>query len=131
MKLFVTIPKEVEAKYLKMDVAVRYGEDDMSNDAALREGDSWRALINLEEGRVEDWPKGKTLSFKDMKICDEGIYILLDADRKEITRIEGYVPNELLPGDYGDYLSLDIAEDGKITNWMPDATLEDFEADSE
>jgi hypothetical protein len=62
-----------------------------------------------------------------MKVCDEGVYILLDADRKEITRRTGYVPNRLLPGDYGDYLSVDIDENGKITNWLKSPSLEEFE----
>jgi hypothetical protein len=39
-------------------------------------------LINLDEGRIENWPQGKTLSFHNMKACDDFIYILLDADSK-------------------------------------------------
>jgi hypothetical protein len=129
--MHISVKKEVEAKYLDLDVAVRYNDEDMAYDAPLRDGKSWKAVINLDEGRIENWPQGETLSFHDMKICDEDIYILLDADKKEITRIEGYVPNSLLPGEYGDYLDMDIDETGKITNWLTNASLEDFEADSE
>lgn len=124
----ITVKKEIEAKYLDLDVAVRYDEEDMPNDAPLRNGKEWKAFINLETATIENWPKGKTLSFHDMKVCDEGIYILLDADKNEITRIEGYAPNSLLPGEYGDYLDMDIDENGKITNWLESANLEDFES---
>jgi hypothetical protein len=125
-----TIKKEFNAEYIDIDIAVRYDEEDMPNDAPLRDGNSWKAVINLTNKCICNWPKGKTLSFHDMKICDEGIYILRDIENNEITRITGYVPNALLPGDYGDYLSLDIDENGFITNWKADASLEDFEGDN-
>ncbi len=125
MKL--TVKREVEAKYIDLALAVRYDDEDLAYDAPLRDGNSWKALINLDEGCIENWPVGKRLSFHDMKVCDEGIYILLDADRKEITRRNGYAPNRLLPGNYGDYLSLDVDENGKITNWLKSPSLEDFE----
>ena len=124
----ITIVKRVEAvaKYLKMSVDVRYDDEDMPFDAPMRAGDNWEATIDLDEKRIENWPQGQTLSFEDMKVCDQGTYILLDADNNEITRIEGYVPNKLLPGKYGDYLSLDIDETGKITNWLDQPSLTDF-----
>lgn len=129
----ITIMKRVEAvaKYLKMSVAVRYGDEDMPFDAPMRTGDIWEAVIDLSEGRVLYWPQGQTLSFTDMKVCDQGTYILFDADSNGITRIEGYVPNKLLPGKYGDYLSLDIDETGKITNWLDRPSLKDFETGEE
>lgn len=37
-----------------------------------------------------------------------------------------YVPNSLLPGKYGDYLALDINEDGVITNWKPNISFKEF-----
>lgn len=127
MKLTIKKPVEYEAKYIIVDVPVRYDNEDMPYDAPLRSGDNWRALIDLDTATIVDWPQGKTLSFKDMKICDEGIYTLLDADKNEIARRADYVPNALLPGAYGDYLSLDINEEGVITNWKASARLSDFE----
>lgn len=126
-----TMKREVEAKYLELSVPVNYEDEDMPFDAPMRIGDTWRATIDLDEGRILDWPAGKTLSMECMKVVDEGVYVLLDADRNEIARREDYVPNDLLPGNYGDYLSLEIDETGRITNWLDDASLADFEGDDE
>lgn len=125
MKIKMMVEKE--ARYVQVDVAVRYEEEDMPNDAPMRNGKQWIALIDLEEKRVKEWPIGKTLSFF-MKVCDEGVYTLFDADMRLVKQIDGYVPNKLLPGEYGDYLALDINENGTITNWLPNANLSNFES---
>lgn len=58
------------------------------------------------------------------KMRDEGIYILLDAEFKQIAEHEGYVPSFFPYGDkgteshYGDYVDLYIdLETGQIANW--------------
>ena len=122
----VNILKQFDAAFIDVEVAVRYEEEDIPKDAPKRSGDMWRAIIDLNERKVLDWPQGEVLSF-DMKICDEGIYTLLDENMEEITRYEGYVPNQLLPGSFGDCLALDIDGDGIITNWRKDANLSNFE----
>lgn len=130
MKLTVRLKKEIEAVYLKADVAVRYDDEDIPFDAPLRVENRWVATINLEEGRILDWPQGQTLEINTMKICDEGVYTLLDADMKEIKQIDGYVPGGILP-EGGDYLTLIISETGHITNWPSSPSLEDFELDED
>ncbi len=125
MKIKVIETKDV--RYVQVDVAVRYQDEDMPFDAPKRVGNMWRVIIDLEEKKILKWPKGKILSFY-MKICDEGIYTLLDLDFNTIKIREGYVPNQLLPGDYGDYLALDINEEGVITNWKSNANLSNFES---
>lgn len=125
----ITVKKAVEALYLRVNVNVRYEEEDMPNDAPMRDGDTWNCLIDLKEKRVLDWPDGQALSFKDMKVCDEGTYKLFDANMLPIVERQGYVPNKLLPGAYGDYLSLDIDESGNILNWLKGANLSDFEGE--
>lgn len=122
----ITVKETKEVRYLDVDAAVRYDEEDMSFDAPMRQGNDWKAMIDLKEKRVLDWPIGKTLSFY-MKVCDQGIYILRDEYLNKIKEINGYVPNKLLPGEFGDYLALDIDENGIITNWLPNANLSNFE----
>jgi len=125
----VEVRKKVIARYLELDVAVRYEEEDMPNDAPGREGDSWKCMIDLEQEKIINWPQGKTLQFFDMKVCDEGQYTLFDFEMNQIAHIDGYVPNSLLPGSYGDYLDMSIDENGKILNWKPNANLNDFSKD--
>lgn len=123
----ITVKKTVEARYLEMYVNVRYEEEDIPNDAPFRSGDTWGGIIDLKEKRFIDWPEGKPLKIEYMKVCDEGTYKLFDSKMLPIVERNGYVPNSLLPGDYGDYLSLDIDEKGNITNWLKGANLSNFE----
>ena len=45
----------------------------------------------------------------------------MDEDKNVILSIEDdYVPNKLIPGEYGDYIVMDIDEEGKILGkWNP------------
>lgn len=126
MKTTIKVEKEVEIKYVKVQVAVRYEEEDIPNDFPLRSGDMWNAIIDIDNGIVMDWPKGEKGNL-EMKICDKGSYYLLDENYDTILSIEeDYVPNKLLPGSYGDYLKLHIGENGVISNWYSKPSIEDF-----
>jgi hypothetical protein len=39
---------------------------------------------------------------------------------------DGYVPNDLVPGSYGDYVELSINEEGVITNWPKNPSVDEF-----
>ena len=122
----MTITKEVDIKWVQMDLAVRYDDEDIPYDFPLRKGDLWSAKVEIDTGKIEGWPQGKTGEMY-MKVCDEGSYWLMDADGNVIDAIErDYVPNSLIPGEYGDYVELNIDENGIITNWLKHPSLEDF-----
>lgn len=126
MKAIIKIEKEVEIKKVKLQVAVRYDDEDIPYDFPLRNGNMWNATIDIDEGRVIDWLKGEKGNL-EMEICDEGSYYLLDEDDNVVLSLEqDYVPNKLLPGEYGDYLKLHIDENGLITNWYSKPSIEDF-----
>lgn len=136
--------KSVPVKYIRARCGVRYWEDATVNgeeDAdgsriPLREGTAadnddlnggnWRPTIDLDTGKIEGWPEGTTASIH-YKVCDDGDYELLDADRNVVASIEGYVPSLMCPeGEgYGDYVIMEIAADGSIANWRAD--LSEFE----
>jgi hypothetical protein len=127
MNLEIKIRKTVPVKFLKIQAPVRYGDDDMPYDAPMRHGGQWFAIVDLATQTIVNWPTDQTLSF-DMKVCDQGTYILFDTNLVEVARIDqDYVPNALLPGAYGDYLKLKIDANGKITNWLENANLSEFE----
>jgi hypothetical protein len=120
-----------EVAFVEVALPVSYGNEDMPADAPFRIDDLWEAIIDVDTGTVIDWPQGETLEFR-MKVCDQGSYILLDRDGNEIASIvENYVPNDLIPGRYGDYVDLNISGTGKILNWKPNANLADFVEEDE
>lgn len=117
MKTTVTRPIEIEVTHIHLNLPVRFDEEDIPNDFPLRSCDTWQAMVNIDTARVHNWPTGIAGKIKYMKVCDEGIYTLY-ADGTIIAQLEGeYVPHGVVPGEYGDYVTLLIDETGIITNW--------------
>lgn len=122
------VEREFEAVLLHVDADVRYWEDAdikrLEDTEGVcfpsREGDSWRPLIELDNGRIINWKIGETASLY-FKVCDAGVYTLFDSHKNEIIKKAGYVPDMLClkESGYGDYIIMDIDEDGIIKNWKP------------
>lgn len=90
--------------------------------------------IDVETGQVLNWPKNSPYDFFDVKLVDEGEYILLDKNGEVIAEYSGYVPECLGLGCYGDYLEFEINSDSTIQGWeFTQEHLDDFmkEADDE
>ena len=84
--------------------------------------------IDLQEGRVVDWNRGEYIRLWG-KVCDSGTYTLLDANRRPLWQITGYVPNKLVPpqeNGWGDYIELAIEADGRIADWPKEMGLSEF-----
>ena len=117
---------KVEIQFIKVVLPVRFGEEQMANDAPLRTGNIWEATIDIESGRIVHWEQGKTLNFY-LKVVDMGFYYLLSSSGEVVASILGdYVP-DCLPQEYGDYVDFEIDESGLITNWKKAADM-DFSA---
>lgn len=149
MELTVTIPRKVKAKYLYCYIQPRYWEDaDINNEEDNKEGtlfkkffshylmspkmmmnlglperwsnDFFRIVIDLDNGCVNDWPKGIKADFY-YKSCDMNVFTLLDKDHNTIySTPEGeteYVIGPKFMNDFGDYFVLKVNEDGKIINY--------------
>lgn len=136
--------RAVPVKYIRARCGVRYWEDAEINGVQdsdgsripLREGTSadndslgggnWCPTIDLDTGIIENWPAGTTASIH-YKVCDDGDYELLDANREVVKAIDGYVPSIMCPeGEgFGDYVIMEIDSDGKIAKWRAD--LSEFE----
>lgn len=129
MKIKLEIEQEFEVKYLRASCGVRYwedatvdGVDDENGDLIpCREGDYWKPLIDLQSGQIVNWKKGVSAQIH-YKVCDDGTYALLDENYKEIVSITDYVPSIMSPKEsgYGDYVIMDVNEDGFIQNWTAD-----------
>jgi hypothetical protein len=122
MKATVKIEKEVEIRAVKIDIAPRHigdsEDDDMPTDFPLlnEAKTEWSAMVNIDTGQIGGWPIGEVREMY-VKVCDTGTYSLMEADGSTIAKIDGYVPNGVVPGECGDYVDLKIDANGFITNW--------------
>lgn len=122
LSLVLPVMTRFHPEFLAVDAEPRYWEDGTVNGEEdyhgtlmpLREGDAWKAVIRLADGFVLNWPAG-TRAEMNYKVCDAGVYHLLDKDSKPICKYKSdYVPS-LLGG--GDYIELVIRPDGFIDGW--------------
>jgi hypothetical protein len=126
MKAIINLPREVNFLYLKVSAKVRYwedstvnGEEDIDGDLIpLRCGDCWCPVIDIETGIILNWKIGTVASIS-YKVCDGGEYWLVDDNGIEYKYPGDYVPKCLDIDDdgYGDYIYMDIDENGKIEDW--------------
>lgn len=83
-----------------------------------RQGKKYLVItIDVETGQVVNWPKNSPYSFFDVKIVDEGEYILLDKNGEQIAGYSGYVPACVGYEGYGDYLEFEIDSASNIPEW--------------
>lgn len=87
---------------------------------ALQSLGKWRLLVDVDTGKVENWPADAGALDLYCKPRDGGTYRLIGLDDKVITTLDSYVPNSVIPGDYGDYIGLKIDASGVIQNWPKD-----------
>ena len=80
-------------------------------------------VIDLNEGKVLNWPNGFCLN-THYKVCDDGEYVFLDDNMNEVVNItkeyrQYYVPDFLSIEDkgYGDYVYLNIDATGHIVHF--------------
>lgn len=130
MKVVVTKKVEVEIESILIEIEPRYigdGEDDdMPTDTPMLEGKYWKAKVDVDTGKIENWPQGQEREIF-VKVCDAGKYALIDKAGGFIAEIvNGYVPNGIIPGEFGDYMDLKIGADGIIKNWPKNPAFEAF-----
>ena len=75
--------------------------------------------IELETGKVVNWPAGIQKDFLDDKIVDTGRYVICDENGKMQAGYVGYVPDcfEIAKSGWGDYLEFQVTENGEIVGW--------------
>ncbi len=125
MIAIVRIKTEIDISHLEIDVPVWYEEEEIPNDFPLRVGDRWSAKIDLDTHVVENWPKGRAGRLY-LTVRDSGCYRLISRAGELVAERSDYVPNKLIPGEYGDVIDMTIDENGKITNWPANPSVEAF-----
>lgn len=128
-KITIQTTKEIEITWVRISVPV--DDDDMPADFPLRVNsgggfDRWMAEIEVDTGKVRDWPCGRAEDVS-LKVKDSGTYTLIAPDLSVLAEIHcDYVPNELIPGSYGDYIDLKIDSNGIVTNWPKNPNVKEF-----
>ena len=82
-----------------------------------------RILINIDNGKVVDWPRDVTASFH-YKSCDINVFRLLDKNMNVIYETPGgeteYVMGPDFMNEYGDYFVLGVDAEGFIIDYDKD-----------
>lgn len=118
----------MKATHLHVEAEVRYWEDATINGTEdvggflvpLRKGDKWCPVIELQTGRVLNWPADVTADIH-YKVCDQGEYWLGTDTQRTHKYKHYYVPDEFLcVGDtgYGDYIIFTVLPTGCIQDWQ-------------
>jgi len=138
MKVEIKKLVKVDVITLQVDVQVRYWEDSSVNGIEdehgdlipCREGVLWKPLIDIDNGKILNWEQGKTANIH-YKVCDAGVYTVLDELNNKVVEIDGYVPTTLSPGGtgYGDYIIMKVDSEGNIDNWK--FNIDDFTEDDD
>lgn len=131
-----------KVRFFRGDMGVRYwgsgevnGEEDDEDNPTIpcvveKNGEKrWDITIDIKDGRVLNWPNGISASVY-YKVVDDGVYTAYDRYMGVIKEIDDYVPSIMAFNDegygYGDYVSLDINENGYIVDWPKGKKLEKF-----
>jgi hypothetical protein len=96
------------------------------HDIPLVVDDRWRIRVNVDSGQICGWPENSAIKI-EANVRDSGKYFLIDNEGEVIeSLIEEPVPNQLIPGGDGDYIDLDIGDDGVIKNWPEYPAVDQF-----
>lgn len=125
MKASILKPVEITISAVKITVPIRYGDEDVPMDFPLRSGDIWTATVDVDTGQIREWPEGRGGLFQT-KVCDLGVYELFGESGEVLAKLNDYVPHGLIPGEYGDYIVLEIDSKGVITNWPRRPSVSEF-----
>ncbi len=140
MLVKIKVEKEVEIKTLLVKAGVRYWEDSEINGEPdtesgdkipCKDGSLWCPEINVDTGEILNWTKGVKAEIH-YKVCDAGSYFLKDENGEIVlSKEDGYVIDSLCPKEagYGDYIIMDIDENGIIQDW--DFDISNFQDEEE
>lgn len=131
MNVTIKRPTTVNVTRIGLKLAVNYEEEEIPNDFPMRQGDLWSVSIDMDSGRISNWPQGKEAKIH-LTVKDCGSYYLYDSEGELVAKMENdYVPHGVVPGKYGDTVELTIASDGTITNWSKHPDLSEFFRDND
>ena len=132
MKFKVKRPIEIELKYISIGFPVDADDIEEDNLADLIDPDhpNWLEFrVDIETGKIQDFRGNPDESYDIyVKVVDQGVYQLIDEKGSVEAELDReYVPHGIVPGQYGDYVSLKIhGGRGIITNWPKKPDISEF-----
>lgn len=131
MKYEINVPQKRVAKTAVISAPINYGDEEIPMDFPCRKGENFEMRVDIDTGKIEGWPDGKSHKMF-MTVKDSGTYIILDDHGfTSLELVQEYVPHGLIPGNYGDTIELDIGPDGVIKNWPKFPSLGKFLGEGE
>lgn len=117
MKVTVYKPVELEIHTVRIEVELHDDVSESLPNHLFNDDGELDLLIEVDTGKVVSWQGSEPVLIYD-NVRDGGVYTLFDSNGNEARKIDNYyVPNDLIPGEYGDYINLEISADGIVTNW--------------
>lgn len=126
MKFDTTITTKVNLDVEYVSINVRVHPDEIPNDFPFLFGNTWCPVININTGQICNFVAQNKETALYIKASDNGEYGLHSKNMKCLRRFRGYVPNKLLPGEFGDYIELNVNETGLITNWLKEPCIDEL-----
>ena len=132
MKFKVKRPIEIELKYISIGFPVDADDIEEDNLADLIDPvhPNWLEFrVDIETGKIQDFRGNPDESYDIyVKVVDQGVYQLIDEKGSVEAELDReYVPHGIVPGQYGDYISLKIhGGRGIITNWPKKPDISEF-----
>lgn len=140
VEILLTTTANVKTLYAK--VYPRFIEDALVNGGYENENDPkmpfvkfddkakeyfWEVNIDIDKGQIVDWPQG-TIASIHYKVCDEGFYEIFGEKGEKLGHYDGYAPDIMCPKEpgYGDYIIMDIDENGIIQDWDAKNNIDDL-----
>jgi hypothetical protein len=126
MKIKVPTTIEEDVALVRIQASVNYGEEEIPKNFPGRVGDMWNAEIDIDTGKILNWPSDQIADLH-LTVKDAGSYYLVSRDGRVVAAItDYYVPNKLIPGNFGDTIEMYIGHEGQITGWPIKPDVSDF-----
>lgn len=119
-KVKQVVERNLDVKYIEIHFPHEDEGDEDVNSLPFIDNMEVRLLIDIETGQIQNYPKGVDALEFAAQVDDDGSYRLYDSNMGLLHRVDNaYVPNKAVPprDGYGDNITLEIDENGLITNW--------------
>jgi hypothetical protein len=126
MKVTVYKPVELEIHTVRIEVELHDNVSERLPKHLFNDDGELDLLIEVDTGKVISWQGNEPVSIHD-NIRNNGVYTLFDKCGGKVASLGNYyIPHDLIPGKRGEYIHIDINDDGIVTNWPDFPNVHEF-----